>query len=413
MPIIEERARAIISVLDGNTIEADIISLSVSSAAVSGSAFSVGAVTSTQCNLQIKLENVNPYNLIGSTINLSVYKNGEWFEYGIYNISSCKRYKTIYTISACDNMVFFDVSAWRDVGGQKINHIAQFLRERRSPYQLLYVLCDLASVELANTQEEVEAMPNGTQEICIYTESHKNANVRDWLAWIAEILAGFAFINNQGKLEIRQFEMFSTAEFDEGNVVLDSSDVADYMADKFCIMLTGYDDWWFKSYTVTTERETLIEIDLTSNPLALGVYYIVRQDYTADEDIIQHMYGFLNNIWGAIGNLMLRPCNLKIASDIMCHAGQCITVPNTDGNMVNVLVTSHTWSLGEPQTIKCVGEDTRLISLTRQRSGLTRTAEELETGIETAKGISITQHDFNVLEDKRQLIEGQVYYIYE
>lgn len=413
MPIIEERARTIISVLGGDTIEAELISVSVSSQAVSGSAFTPGGVNSSQCTMQCMIDNVNPYSLVGSIATLMVYKQGEWTQHGIYNVSSCKRHRNVYNITASDNMILLDVNAFESSGGLKSNRISSYLQTARQPYDILAYILEIADLTLGNSREEVETMPNGTKWIELPDSDNKDGNVRDWLSWICEIMSGFAYADADGTIKIGHFENEPSDTIGNADIVLDNSDIADFVANNFNIELTSYDDWWWQDITVTDERETLIGIDLSDNPLAQGVYFVSCYSSSSHDEIVEKMYDFLGQMWDAIGNLQVRPCDIKVASDKMYRIGQCITVQNPDGNYADTLITSHSWTLGQPQQIKCVGEDTRLISLTRQRSALKRTAESLATSIETAKGTSVTQHDFDLLEEQGKLIEGKVYYVYE
>ena len=59
-------------------------------------------------------------------------------------------------------------------------------------------------VELAQTQAEIEALPNGAELLSIYPENDIET-YRDVLYFTAQVLGGFFCSNREGKLEFRQY----------------------------------------------------------------------------------------------------------------------------------------------------------------------------------------------------------------
>ena len=59
-------------------------------------------------------------------------------------------------------------------------------------------------VELAQTQAEIEALPNGAELLSIYPENDIETH-RDVLYFTAQVLGGFFCSNREGKLEFRQY----------------------------------------------------------------------------------------------------------------------------------------------------------------------------------------------------------------
>lgn len=419
--IIEENVKFTLILADDtryNVSSAEIQSISLSSQAVSGNSFELGSVYSAQLSTSFYIEHINSYNIIGAKIILYIFKNDEWKQSGIFNVTSASRYRDIISVSASDNMILLDSSAFV-VGAEnsKINEISSFFIEEKSIYQILRYAISLSGLHLGNSQEEIENMPNGTITAELVTESNQNANIRDWVSWCAEILGGFAIADEFGNIKIRQFEMDSTAVFNSGMISADTSEVADFTANNFDVSITTYDEIWYKTYTITDETETMINIEFQDNPIAQGHYYIVCQRYSdehaegEDSPRTLKMFEFTEAIWNAIGNLPIRPCNLAVASDELLHVGQRITVPDADGNLVDTLIMSLSWSPDTLQKIRCIGEDTRLISLVRQRSSEKRIAEALKTEIDESRGRIITQAEFDALAAENKLIEGKEYNI--
>lgn len=414
--IIEEKAKATLTLPDETILEIgeiDITTLSLSSKAVSGSSFELGSVCSEQLSMQFMLDGINPYSIIGGVVKLFLYKNGEWFQKGLYNVTSCKRYKRVYNLQASDNMILLDFSAFQ-VGGsnEKINLIAEYFRTEKSIYDILSYIISLTGLELGNTEEEINAMPNGQITSEMYTQKNYNGNVRDWIAWCAEILGGFATADEYGRIKINQFEMNSSAVISNAMINSGSSDIADFTVAAFDVSITFYNGSWYKTYTVTNEKELMLSIAFDDNPIAQGYYYICTQRYSGDT-FDKKIWDFTGAVWEAVGNLPIRPMSISVASNELYHIGQRVTVQNSDGNYVDSLITSFNWSLHDLQKIKCVGEDTRLISKIRQRSELARATEEAKTLINEAYGRDVTQAELDALEADNKLIEGQVFYIYE
>ena len=71
-------------------------------------------------------------------------------------------------------------------------------------YEIVSLCCKACSVELAHTQSEMEAMPNGSTVLSIYSENDIET-YRDVLYYIGQVLGGFFCINREGKLELRKY----------------------------------------------------------------------------------------------------------------------------------------------------------------------------------------------------------------
>jgi len=71
-------------------------------------------------------------------------------------------------------------------------------------YAFLALCCKACDVELAYTQAEVEAMPNGAEVLSVYSENDIEI-YQDVLHFIAQVLGGFFCINREGKLELQKY----------------------------------------------------------------------------------------------------------------------------------------------------------------------------------------------------------------
>lgn len=110
---------------------------------------------------------------------------------GIFEISEANRSIRCLEIKAYDYMLRFekDFNVTETIG---------------NAYEIVSLCCKACSVELAHTQSEMEAMPNGSTVLSIYYENDIET-YRDVLYYIGQVLGGFFCINREGKLELRKY----------------------------------------------------------------------------------------------------------------------------------------------------------------------------------------------------------------
>lgn len=321
-------------------------------------------------------------------------------------MTSSSRYRDMITVSASDNLIWLDKSAYgTDENDRKINLIAEYLKTQRTIYEALkYVVEDIGGQILAQSQEEIEAMPNGTINTIVFQDITADCP-RDWLSWIAETLGGFAYADSVGKIAIGQFETLPTATIQNDSIQADTSDIAD-----FTILLTGVrmSEVWDGSsgsawYSERDGKPNSIYIELSDNWIVQGKHYL----YGNAMDILIALRD------DVIDEIPYRPFNATVHSDEMYHIGQCIQIQDMDGDFYSSVITHHSWTLNGGQKIECAGSDTRLLADTKKRTALKRESEKLQSKIELAKGTDVTEEELAQLEADGKLIEGQVYYIYE
>lgn len=75
-------------------------------------------------------------------------------------------------------------------------------------YTFLTKACETCDVEFGMTEQEVNALPNGNQMLGLYP-TNDIETWRDVISWCAVTMAGFATIDRDGKLVIRQFRSYS------------------------------------------------------------------------------------------------------------------------------------------------------------------------------------------------------------
>lgn len=111
---------------------------------------------------------------------------------GVYTVSEANDTEYGIDITAYDNMARFNRSCAVDI-------------TIGTPYELLTLACTTCEVELGMTQAEVDALPNGTESLSIYTENDIET-WQDFIFWVAQATGTFATMDRQGKLVLRKYE---------------------------------------------------------------------------------------------------------------------------------------------------------------------------------------------------------------
>ena len=173
----------------------------------------------------------------------------EYVPLGIYTIDDAKIDETGVKVHAYDNMLKFD-KQWgisTTIG---------------SPFQILKMLCNDCGVGLGMTQAQIEALPNGTQPISLYTENDCET-YRDVLFWLAQTLCCFATIGRDGKLYLRKYGATITDTI-EASIRFDDNEFATYETEYSGIGLTNIDD---KKYIYVNEGDDdKLSYNLGANP---------------------------------------------------------------------------------------------------------------------------------------------------
>ena len=109
----------------------------------------------------------------------------------------------IFTISEANHKAAgVEVTAYDAMA--KLNKGASFNVSSGKPYRFLQTICNACNVTLGMTQEDVEALPNGSRTMGLYADNDIDT-WQDMLSELATALGSFATINRNGELIIRQF----------------------------------------------------------------------------------------------------------------------------------------------------------------------------------------------------------------
>ena len=159
----------------------------------------LGAVYSAELSATLRFISIERNNWRGKVIT-PVFKllideeNDVWesVPLGIFTVSEANWSRTGISIKAYDNMMNFN-KPWTIT--QASGRLYDYLR----------AISTECNVDLAQTEEDIRALPNGTMYFA-YDSSTGVKTCRDLLSWIAQTLGGFATINRDGELEIRAYD---------------------------------------------------------------------------------------------------------------------------------------------------------------------------------------------------------------
>lgn len=110
---------------------------------------------------------------------------------GIYTVSEANDTEYGIDITAYDNMAHFNRSCSVDI-------------TIGTPYELLTLACTTCEAELGMTQAEVDALPNGTESLSLYTENDIET-WQDFIFWVAQATGTIATMDREGKLVLRSY----------------------------------------------------------------------------------------------------------------------------------------------------------------------------------------------------------------
>ena len=110
---------------------------------------------------------------------------------GVYTVSEANDTEYGVDITAYDNMARFNRSCAVDI-------------TIGTPYELLTLACTTCEVELGMTQAEVDALPNGTESLSLYTENDIET-WQDFVFWVAQATGTIATMDREGKLVLRSY----------------------------------------------------------------------------------------------------------------------------------------------------------------------------------------------------------------
>lgn len=162
----------------------------------------VGAVYVGELSATFRNVNVTRNQWRGKEISLTFYMQTDEDEdtwesvpLGVFTVSEAQWKASGVTVKAFDNMQKFDMPLSLGQTGGKL-------------YDFLVVACTACHVTLAQTEQQIQALPNGNTFFS-YFNTNDVQTWRDLISYIAAMFGGFATINRSGELEFRTYGLTS------------------------------------------------------------------------------------------------------------------------------------------------------------------------------------------------------------
>ena len=321
----------------------------------------LGAVYAAEMGISLFLD-IDRYTLEDAKVELTYHLrladgSYEAVPMGIFEVSEANRTAHVLELKAYDYMLRFD----RDFNGFETIGTA---------YGMMALCSTACGVELAQSQAEIEALPNGSELLSIYPENDIET-YRDVLYFTAQVLGGFFCINREGKLEFRQYGNTPVMEILQKHRF--SSSFSDFVTRYTAVSSTNL-------RTQTAEYYALEEDDgLTMN---LGINPLLQ--FGLEETRAE----LCRNILSALSVVNYVPFDSDTIGNPALDLGDVLTFSGGQADSQQITcVTSFTVKIGGRHSLKCVGKNPRLSQAKSKNdkniSGLLNQIEAGKIGIHT------------------------------
>ena len=293
---------------------------------------------------------------------------------GIFEVSEANRTVHVLELKAYDRMLRFDraFNGFETIG---------------TAYGMMALCSTACGVELAQSQAEIEALPNGSELLSIYPENDIET-YRDVLYFTAQVLGGFFCINREGKLEFRQYGETPVMEILQKHRF--SSSFSDFVTRYTAVSSTNLRTQTSEYYSLETDDG--LTMNLGVNPLLQFGLEETRAELCC-------------NILTALSTVNYVPFDSDTIGNPALDLGDVLTFSGGQADAQQITcVTSFTVKIGGRQSLKCVGKNPRLSQAKSKNdkniSGLLNQIEAGKIGIHTftnASEYSIGETDVRII----------------
>ena len=308
-------------------------SLYVTNQIVNDNKLCFGAVYAGECGLVIN-SNIDRYSLFGARIELFFAielddGTSEEIPLGIFYVDTPERIGSKIKLVAVDNMSKFDVEVKEDSSG--------------TFYELVLHISKKCGVELAQTQEEIEALHvNALKHYAI--QKNKIEIYRDALSYLATVICSNATIDRNGKLKFVQYAT-SPCDSNDRNSRLNNCKFSDYTTKYNGMNIKFSSDEAYFKYEHKANQAGELVLDCGEVPIAVGTSEV-------KSEIVSEMYDTLKQI-------AYTPATLYISSNPAYELGDMIECKNINNSShtVKTYVMAYTYDYRKKQALHCYGEN--------------------------------------------------------
>ncbi len=338
----------------------------------------LGAVYAAEMGVSLFLD-IDRYTLENAEVELVYHlrlADGtyETVPMGIFEVSEANRTVHVLELKAYDRMLRFDraFNGFETIG---------------TAYGMMALCSTACGVELAQSQAEIEALPNGSELLSIYPENDIET-YRDVLYFTAQMLGGFFCINREGKLEFRQYGETPVMEILQKHRF--SSSFSDFVTRYTAVSSTNLRTQTSEYYALETDDG--LTMNLGTNPLLQFGLEETREE-------------LCRNILTALSAVNYVPFDSNTIGNPALDLGDVLTFSGGQADAQQITcVTSFTVKIGGRQSLKCVGKNPRLSQAKSKNdkniSGLLNQIEAGKIGIHTftnASEYSIGETDVRII----------------
>ena len=342
----------------------------------------LGTVYSTEMGISLFSE-IDRYTLEDAEITLSYHLKLADSTYdevpmGIFVVSEANRKVKTLEIKAYDYMLKFDKSfnGFETVG---------------NAYDFMELCSKTCKVELAQSRSEIEALPNGDENISIYPDNDIET-FRDVLYYVGQVLGGFWVINRSGQLELRHYEMEPVLSVERKHRF--SSSFSDFITRYTAVSSTNLQTQIAEYYAL--EKDDGLTMNLGVNPLLQFGLEETREE-------------LIRNILSDISILKYVPFDSDTIGNPALDLGDILTFSGGQADETQVAcITSCSVKIGGKQSLKGVGKNPRLAQAKSKNdknisgllSQIEKNKESGKVGIHTfinASAFTITDTDTRII----------------
>lgn len=294
----------------------------------------LGTVYAAEMGISL-YSDIDRYTLDGAEVRLSfhlVYEDEteEEVPMGVFYVAEANRCIKTLELRAYDGMLNLDKNFSKGLSSAY-------------PYEFLSLLSKACHIELAQTKEEIEALPNGTELLGIYQDNDIES-WRDFLYYLAQTLGCFALIDRFGRLNLSAY----------GNTAVMAVDIRHRFSSSFSDFVTRY-----TAVSSTNKRTEKAEYyakspddGLTMN---LGVNPLLQFGLEETRKRI------INAILDVITSVEYVPFDSDTIGNPALDLGDVLrfTGGHADETKQSAVTSIYTKINGK-QTVKCVGKNPRL-----------------------------------------------------
>jgi hypothetical protein len=313
----------------------------------------LGSVYSAELGISL-FSDVDRYSLEDAQIALDFHMalpdgNVEDIPMGIFYVAEANRKIRTLELKAYDGMLRFEKA---------------YKKEQSSgyPYDFLNIMCNDCKVSLAQTQAEIEVLPNGTELLGVYPDNDIET-WRDFLHYLSQALGCFAFINRDGKLQLVKYGESPVCSVNSTHRY--SSSFSDFVTRYTAISSTNRRTNTAEYYAL--DPDDGLTMNLAVNPLL---------QFGLDETRTR----ILKNILNAISVINYVPFDSETIGDPALDPGDVLTFTGGQADATKIAaITSITVKVNGKCSLKCVGKNPRLSEAKSKNdkdiSGLTNSVE--------------------------------------